>query len=143
MQARKDPLAALDAAQAVGLPLVVVGPEKEPALAARAARRGADVRGCVAEGGARGALPPRGRARAARRAYEGFGIPVLEAMASGTPVVLSDDPALREVAGDAGVVRDDGDSRRGTRALADRDALRAAPGSSGRAQFIVARRRPR
>jgi glycosyltransferase involved in cell wall biosynthesis len=34
---------------------------------------------------------------------------VLEAMASGTPVVLSADPALREVAGDAAVYADDGD----------------------------------
>ncbi len=33
--------------------------------------------------------------------YEGFGLPVLEAMACGTPVACSDIPALREVAGDA------------------------------------------
>jgi glycosyltransferase involved in cell wall biosynthesis len=33
--------------------------------------------------------------------HEGFGIPVLEAMAQSTPVLCSDIPALREVAGDA------------------------------------------
>ena len=33
--------------------------------------------------------------------HEGFGIPVLEAMAQETPVLCSDIPALREVAGDA------------------------------------------
>jgi len=36
--------------------------------------------------------------------YEGFGAPVVEAMALGTPVVCSDQPALAEVVGDAGVV---------------------------------------
>jgi glycosyltransferase involved in cell wall biosynthesis len=33
--------------------------------------------------------------------HEGFGLPVLEAMAHGVPVACSDIPALREVAGDA------------------------------------------
>jgi alpha-1,3-rhamnosyl/mannosyltransferase len=35
---------------------------------------------------------------------EGFGLPVLEAMACGTPVVVADRGALPEVVGDAGVV---------------------------------------
>jgi glycosyltransferase involved in cell wall biosynthesis len=33
--------------------------------------------------------------------YEGFGIPVLEAMSQGVPVALSDIPCLREIAGEA------------------------------------------
>lgn len=35
---------------------------------------------------------------------EGFGIPVLEAMAHGTPVITSNRPSLREVAGDAAML---------------------------------------
>lgn len=36
--------------------------------------------------------------------YEGFGAPAVEAMALGTPVICSDQPALAEVVGEAGLV---------------------------------------
>ncbi len=76
IQPRKDPLAALDAAQEVGLPLVVVGPEKDRDLARTLEVRGADLRGYVEKqdlaqlyrGAAALVLPSR---------YEGFGLPVL------------------------------------------------------------------
>jgi glycosyltransferase involved in cell wall biosynthesis len=41
--------------------------------------------------------------------YEGFGIPVLEAMGCGTPVLCSDASSLPEVAGDAGILLSPGD----------------------------------
>ncbi|GAA2664880.1 MULTISPECIES: glycosyltransferase family 1 protein [Actinosynnema] len=53
----------------------------------------------------------RATALAAPSLAEGFGLPVVEAMSEGVPVVHSDAPALVEVAGGAGVVAERGDPR--------------------------------
>ena len=100
IQARKDPLAAAAAASHAGLPLVAAGPEKEPALARRLREMGVDVRGWV-DKPELARLYRQAAALLLPSRYEGFGLPVLEAMASGTPVVVSEDPAVRAVAGDA------------------------------------------
>jgi glycosyltransferase involved in cell wall biosynthesis len=108
VQRRKDPRAAVDAGNELGIPVVVVGPEREPALASELRGLGADVRGYVDHE----ELPRLYREASALvvpSRYEGFGLPVLEAMASGTPVVAAPDPALVEVAGDAAVFADQGD----------------------------------
>ena len=108
VQRRKDPRAAVDAGNELGMPVVVVGPEREPALANELRKLGADVRGYVDHE----ELPSLYREASALvvpSRYEGFRLPVLEAMASGTPVVAAPDPALVEVAGDAAVFADQGD----------------------------------
>jgi glycosyltransferase involved in cell wall biosynthesis len=124
IEPRKQPLDAIDAANAVGRKLVVVGPKKDAELVAELERRGADVRGYVAkeelvrlyQSAAALLFPSR---------YEGFGLPVVEAMACGTPVVAAPEPALREVAGNAAVITDD--LAEGVRrALAERERLSAA-----------------
>src|SRR5205823_3788712 len=65
---------------------------------------------------------------------EGFGLPALEAMARGCPVVASDAGALPEVVGDAGLLVPPGDADALAGAVArllTDDALAAATGAAG------------
>ena len=137
IQPRKDPLTAVEALALVDgdLRLVLVGDEK---------RGGDDVRSAVRRLGLEarvelaGYVEHEGLASLYRGAaclvfpsrYEGFGLPVLEAMASGTPVVATTAGAVPEVAGDAAVLVEPGDPEAlaaGIRqALGDRERLAAA-----------------
>jgi glycosyltransferase involved in cell wall biosynthesis len=123
IERRKNQLAALDAAAAVGLPLVVVGPERDADLARELRRRGARVEGYVER--ERLAELYRGAACLVQTSlYEGFGLPVLEAMASGTPVVAIREPALREVGEDAILFAEQGGLANAIRrALTERERL--------------------
>jgi glycosyltransferase involved in cell wall biosynthesis len=123
VQPRKNQRAALEAAAAAGLPLVVVGPEKDRALAEELRRRGARLEGYVDQ--ARLVELYRGAACLVQPSrFEGFGLPVLEAMACGTPVVAVREAALVEVAGDAAVLVGEHDLAEGIRrALAERERL--------------------
>lgn len=67
--------------------------------------------------------------------YEGFGLPVLEAMSLGTPVIAADTTALPEVVGDAGILLspDDPDAWAGAmQRLLDDEAERDRLAEAGR-----------
>jgi glycosyltransferase involved in cell wall biosynthesis len=126
IEARKDPLAALEAAERVGLPLVVAGPVRDQRIASELRKRGARVVGYV-DLDDLAQLYREAACLVFPSRFEGFGLPVLEAMASGTPVVARDEPAVREVAGDAAVlVAEDGLAEGIERALDERASLVAA-----------------
>ena len=99
LEPRKNLARAVDAAREAGVELRVVGAR---------GWGGVDVAGWVGE------VPDTELAALYRGArcvvypslYEGFGLPVLEAMACGTPVVTSRATAMEEVAGDAAILVD-------------------------------------
>jgi glycosyltransferase involved in cell wall biosynthesis len=134
LQPRKDPVAAVEALALANteLRLVLVGPERGSGSEARDAAHRLGLDGRVEFAGHVGkdelARLYRGASLLVLPShYEGFGLPVLEAMASGTPVVTTTAGALPEVAGDAAILVEPGDpvALAGgiERALADRERL--------------------
>ncbi len=98
---------AMDDGARAGHVLALVGPigwDAAPILAA-ARDNGAQLLGRVSEDELR-ALYAGASAFAYPSLYEGFGLPILEAMAAGAPVVTSNVSSLPEVAGDAALLVD-------------------------------------
>jgi alpha-1,3-rhamnosyl/mannosyltransferase len=136
-----DAYDALPGALARELPLVLAGPEErlDEALRIRLAarREGRLIR--------TGYVGPRelpelyrgARALCLPSLYEGFGLPLLEALALGIPCLASDDPALVEVAGGAALHAPRGDAHAMARAierLVSDPSLRAELSGKGRSR---------
>lgn len=115
LEPRKGLEVLLDAlAEVADLTLVVIGPAGWGGVdvASAASEHGLEGRviglGAVTDSDL-GAVVSGAAALVAPSREEGFGLPVLEAMALGTPVIVSSAPALVELVGDAGVVTTIGD----------------------------------
>jgi glycosyltransferase involved in cell wall biosynthesis len=134
IQPRKDPLTAVEALALLDgeLNLVVVGAEKRGGdeLRSTVRRLGLEQRVELTGHVERDELAELYRGAACLvfpSRYEGFGLPVLEAMASGIPVVATAVGAVPEVAGDAAILVEPGNSAAIAagieRALAERERL--------------------
>jgi len=130
-------LAALASTAAPDLPLLVAGQPGWGGLdpAAEAARLGLGDRvrvlGRVADEDL-AVLLDRATAVVVPSRSEGFGLPLLEGMAAGTPVVTSPVPALLEVAGGAALVAEDGELAEALRRVVEDAPLRAGLIAAGR-----------
>jgi glycosyltransferase involved in cell wall biosynthesis len=136
LQARKQPDLALLAMMGVdaGLRLVFAGPDRGLEAALRASARTHRLEDRVEFAGhvsrdELAALYRGAQALVFPSRYEGFGLPALEAMASGTPVVATRSSSIPEVTGEAAIlVGGDADelAKGIERAIAERERLRAA-----------------
>ena len=137
LQRRKDPVTAVRALAGLDpeLHLVIAGPDRGEGAEVRRITRelGLDERVEVLDYVDRERLIALYRGALALvfpSRYEGFGLPALEAMACGTPVVAADVTSLPEVVGDAGILVRPGDpdalADGVRRAIAESDRLVAA-----------------